>query len=220
MGNPKSDLHYLEAPQLPQYVAQFASYLMTAFREQAGSLDTSQLTKKKQVPSPDTIEKFTDALGIPLKLESRYIEKFLCDAGAIAVPVIIQFFTTRQRMRLLGPHGAMIQDFNIDPDNMIPAGMRREEFHKYLSIYIQQGSLNGTTRERAKQEALVLLKLGVISRQEVLRRFEYGNIGKILAEIKEEQGMAQAGKALTQLMGGAGGRAPRTQGAKKSGAAA
>ena len=212
MGVPAQDVKYMTPPELPGYVAQFAMYLMSSFRESAGSLDTTQLAKKKQVPSPDTIEKFQEQLGTPLKLEGRYVERFLCDAGMQAVSNVIQFFTTKQRIRILGPKGQTMSDYMFDPDNMIPAGMRREEFHRYLSIYIQQGSLDGRTRERDKQEALILAKLGLISTQDLFRKFYYteGQIADMVKEMSAELG------AAPQQQGG--GRTPRTPKEKKQGA--
>ena len=186
MGNPATDVRFIEPPMLPGYVVQFQQYLLQTFREASGQLDLSSLQKKKQAPGGDTIEQFKDSMSGPRRREMRNIEAFLEDSGRIAVPCVAQFFSRDQRLRLLGEKGLTKQDFDYKPGVMYSWAGQPEEFHKNFAIEVVSGSSHSGSKDRDKQVAMVLARQGAISIKELHRRLEIGRSEQILQELREQ----------------------------------
>lgn len=214
MVNPGADpgsVRYVDPPQLPGYVAQEIQYLLTQFDRHAGMLDPGALAKKKQAPAADAIEQMKSLQSPAFRMESRFIERFLKDAGLIAVSNFLQYFNAPQRLRMMGRDGLTAQDFDYTPKTMVPSSQIQSSFWKMFSIHIAQGSLHGDAHDREKSVAITLQRQGVISSAELLRKLEWGHenqIAKILKEVQEEH---QAG------LGAGGGRTPRLKTSQKSG---
>jgi hypothetical protein len=188
ISNPATDVRFMDPPVLPPYVyAMLAQYLIPTFDRRSGRMDVGALGRKNQVPGGDTIEQMRDTLQTSFRLEARFIEAFLMDAGTIAVSNIFQFYTAKQRLWTLGADGMTWEDFDYDPGTMVPATMPKEDHWKLFPIAIAQGSLHGASKDRAKQISISLFRLGAISRRELLRTLEIQNIDEIEAEIAEER---------------------------------
>lgn len=188
-----ADVRYIDPPNLPGYVFQFGNaYLLPAFDRHAGSLDPSALTRKKQVPGQDTIESMKDSLQAAFRIESRYVEVFLRDAGAQAVALIFQFFTGSQRLRIMGADGLTREDFDYSPGMMTPWSISKESHHKNFEFSVGQGSLHGSSQDRAKQVAILLRRTRDISRKELFRQMNIANGEQIESELQDEMksGMA------------------------------
>jgi hypothetical protein len=167
-------------------------YASQAFDRLAGTMDSSAITSKKQIPGSDTLQGLADSMQSSFRLESRYIEPFLRDAGIQAVSNIFQYFTREKRMWMFGPDGNTIEDFDYDPKSMqIPWSMPKEDYYKMFSLVISQGSLHGSARDRERQIAISLFRLGGVSRREMLRRLDWAGparIDQIEQEIMNEHG--------------------------------
>lgn len=203
-GNPSTDVRYMDPPPLPSYIFQFGQSCLSEFERLSGFMDTSKLAGKKQVPSGDSIEQMRDMQNTSARLEGRYIEAFLRDAGQIAIPNIFQFYTASRRLRIMGANGLTWEDFDYDPGSMVPEGVPPEDHIKNFAIEVAPGSLLGANRDRNKLMAVQLFKIGAISRASLLKMLEIPNPQEIEKElIKENQeGISQAGV-------GRGGSTPR-----------
>lgn len=192
-----ADVKYLEPPQLPQYTFNAMMFLTQEFERMAGQLDVQKLSGKKQVPGGETIEQMREMQGTGLRLEGRYIEGFLRDAGQIAVPNVFQMYTAARRLKILGASGLSWEDFDYDPTNMVPNGIPPEDHIKNFSLEIAPGSLLGANKERTKIQAMSVFRMGGISRAALLRALEIpdAQIQQIEQELMKEQqaGIAQAG---------------------------
>jgi len=165
------------------------TYLLQAFDRRTGRIDVTGLGRKAQVPGGDTIEQMRDTMQTAFRIKMRFIEDFLEDAGVQAVSNVFQFYTMQQRMKILGPDGVTLQDFDYDPGTMVPYRQEpREDHWRQFSMELARGSLHGARDDRRKQVAISLFRLGAISRRELLRVLEIGNIDQIEAEIAEERG--------------------------------
>lgn len=205
-----TDVRYIDPPVLPGYVFQFMQgYLLPTFDRRSGKLDVNQLGRKRQAPGGDTIEQMRDSMQTSFRLESRYIEAFLRDAGQMAVSNIFQFYTMEQRMKLLGPNGIDWHDFDYDPNSMVPYSQPKEDHWRMFPIQITPGSLHGASKDREKTVAITLYKMGAISRRQLLRTLEVGNVDQIEREIHEER-EAGIGPAV-------GGRTPRMTRGQRTG---
>lgn len=187
LGNPATDVRFVDPPNLPGYVEQHRQYLLAAFREQAGQLDINGMGKKKQLPGGDTVEMFKDSLTSSRRRELRNLEFFLEDAGRIAVPCVAQFFSRDQRMKMLGKEGLTQADFDYKPGTMCSWAGLPEEFHKNFSVRIQPGTMHQGSKDRNKQVAIALRKTHDISRKELYRQLDAGiNADQNEAELQQE----------------------------------
>jgi len=204
-ANPVTDIRYLDPPQLPAYVFQMlAQFLGPEYERMAGTVDIQKLTGKKQVPGGESLEQMRDMQSVASRLEGRYIEAFLRDAGQIAVPNVFQFYTASRRLRILGPSGLTWEDFNYNPGNMIPDGIPGEEHIKNFSFEIAPGSLLGINKDRQKLQTIGLYKAGAISRKALLRMLEIpdAEIDRIEKEVQQEveAGIGAKGRGGTPRM--------------------
>jgi hypothetical protein len=183
------DLRYIDPPNIPAYVGTFHQYINQEFDRLSGTLDINKLSGKKQVPGGDTIEQMRDSMQTGFRLESRYMEPFLRDVGAQFISNIFQFYTRQQRMRILGADGLTWEDFDYDPDNMTPWSEPRYDHWKKFVIRVAPGSLHGGAKDRNKQVAIALFRLGAISRRHLLRTLDFpdGLIEKVEQELKTER---------------------------------
>lgn len=213
-----ADVKYIDAPVLPSYVFEFLKSLAPEFDRHAGTLDVNSLQKKKQVPGGDAIEQMRDMQTGQFRLEGRYVEVFLRDCGEQAVSNILQYFTSKQRLRMLGPDGLTFSDFDWDPNSAVPANQDKFNHWRSFPITIAAGSSHGSAKAQMKQLALILNQRQIIGARELLRAVEYPNADHVLQErVQEMQAMAK----MQQEQGGEGqhppaqGRTPRTAGQKK-----
>ena len=211
IADPLRDIRYMEPPPIPAYVLQMLlNYLIPSMDRHSGAVDVVSLGRKRQVPGGETIEQMRDTMQSRFRLESRRVEAFLRKAGLQAVSNIFQFYTRRQRMRMLGADGLTWQDFDYDPDTMVPYSMPKEDHWRMFAVDIAQGSSHGASKERAKQVAIVLYRIGAISRKKLLRELEMTDqeISEIEDELMKER---SAGLGLI-----AAGRTPRLTRSEKA----
>jgi hypothetical protein len=215
---------YQKPPELPGYVFQQLQALSGEFDRQAGSVDTSALTGKNQVPSGDTVDQMRDNLQTSLRLEERYLESFLNDSGTQTVSNVIQFYDASMRLKMLGADGVTDQDFLLDPGKLHPgknSGLPKEYFWKMFGFRVVPGSTHSGARDRAKLEAVELYARGMISLRESYRMMGWDSerAERVMAEKAEEAAMlAGPGMGEPPMGGGAGGtRTPRPPQSKNDG---
>jgi hypothetical protein len=204
------DVRALDPPSLPAYVFEYAKYLLSIFDRHAGSMDTASLSKKKQVPGGDTMEQIRDAQGGPIRLEGRYIEVALRNAGEIGISHIIQYFPRQQRYWIMGNDGVTWDDYVWDPTNMVPADHARDAFWKNFSVAISQGSLHGANKDRDQTKALILFRAGALSLETLLKKCDIGDVQQEIARIMDERKKGITGGQMT-------GRTPRASRGARNG---
>lgn len=212
-SNPADTVRYVEPPILPGYVFQIlAQYLVPEFDRMSGFLDPNRLMGKRQAPGGETIEQMRDSMNTFTRLESRYMEAFLRDAGYIALSNVFQFYTAKQRLKVLGQDGLVWEDFDYDPGTMVPADAPSSDHFKNFYLEIQQGSMRGDTRDKDKQVAIALARMQLISKKELWRKLEISNADQVGEELAEEMGlMAEAQASQGQ------GRTPRLSRSQRNG---
>ncbi len=188
MGDPARDIRYMELPVLPQYVTQMmGQFLMPEFDRMAGQIDIGNVAGKKQIPGGDTIEQMRDSQQVSSQLESRYVEEFLRGSGVQALSNVFQFYTGKQRMRIMGLDGLTMQDFDYNPDNMIPQTEKVKANHwRNYSMMVVPGSMHSGAGDRKKLMSVQLFGMGGISRKKMLRDLDEGNVEQIESEILQE----------------------------------
>ena len=211
--NLDTDIRYGEVPQVPAFVGQvYENVILPEFDKLSGIVDMAAMSAKNQMPSGDTLNQMQDALQTPLRREERLIETFLQRCGQQKVSNIIQFYTAKQRLRLLGADGITWEDFDLDPGKMHPAektadGINREVQSSYwqqFSFQVEPGSMHQGAHDKKKMMALQEVSRGLISRQEYMRATgrTAEQAQQILGEIAQE---AQAAGEIQNSM-----RTPRS----------
>ena len=188
-SNLNDALKYMDPPNIPAWVMGAFQTLSQEYDRMAGNIDVAGMGKKKQIPGGDTWEQMRDSLQTGMRLEGRMIEVFLRDAGTQAVSNILQFYTAKQRLMLLGADGLTREDFNLDLGTALPEAREEQpDFWRNFPLQIVPGSSAGGAKDRTKQVAITLAKMRMISIQELYRVLEYpeSKAKRVIAEMAEE----------------------------------
>jgi hypothetical protein len=148
----------------------------------------SEVARKKQVPASDGIEQLKAEKQTPVRLKGRNIESFLRVGGQMMVSNMIQFWSTKRRLQVLGTKGLTFEDFDWDPGTMVPAGTSGEQFVQKFKFYIQPGSLLSIKRVEEKMEVLMLRKMQAIDLKTMYKKLggDY-NVDEIEKNLLEER---------------------------------
>jgi hypothetical protein len=198
MANVSQDLRYMEPPNIPAYVfTMLIQYLIPEFDKLSNALDINAMSKKKQVPSGETLDQMRDSLNTGLRLEERYVEYFLRDVGQQAMSNVFQFYTTKQRLRILGSDGTTLDDYDFDPNSLVPDEVLPKWDHwKGFGLRIKAGSVHGGSRDREKLYAMNLYARGALPLRELYRVLEIPNGEQLMEWMKQEraEGFGPQGK--------------------------
>jgi hypothetical protein len=204
-ANPASDIRYIDPPAIPDYVFRvLTEFLGPEFDKLVGTLDVAGITKKNQVPGGDTIEQMRDSGQTNIRLEGRYVESFLKDAGIQGVSNVCQFYTQKRRMQLIGPDGTTTSDFMYDPQDMVPTDSDKFDWWRNFPITVLPGSLHGGARDRSKMMYMSLRAQGAMSIRRLYEKLEIDKPEEALQELKEEieAGIVPGGGAGSRMSRG------------------
>jgi len=137
-GAPK----FAPTPPVPPVAMPLLQYISRELKEQSGIAAISEMLKKKQIPSGDTMDQVKQLQSPPNRLKGRNIEVFVRDCGRRQVPNMLQFYTTKKRMFLLGAQGVTSDDY-VDwyPETMLGAGEDPAQVIRTYKFIVEQGSL-------------------------------------------------------------------------------
>jgi hypothetical protein len=190
---------FTQAPNLPSYVMQM---MMLAAREMdstSGAAAINQAAQKKQVPSGDSLDRIKEAQQTPVRLKGRNIEVFLRDLGSQQISNIFQFYSLKRRMYLLGEKGKTFEDFDWDPETMIPAGEQAEDHARRFKFMIQPDSLLNAKRV---EKAMLYLRLRLAGDMDRKHLYEALDIDLDPEEVEKElKREAQAGVPMHPAKG-------------------
>jgi hypothetical protein len=207
-ANISTDLRYMDPPNIPAWVIQGHQYLNAEFDRLSGSIDMGAMGKKKQMPGGDAIEQMRDSQNSSQRLDGRFLEAFLRDAGLLAMSNVFQHYQMPMRLRLLGADGITWEDFESNGPNLVPKNSLPKEDHwKSFSMQVAPGSLHGGSKDREKQIAMNLASRHLLPIKEMYRKLELGNPEQLYQSLIEEQ------QQMGQHSGS--GRTPRTSQQKK-----
>jgi hypothetical protein len=91
-----------------------------------GTRDIQAIAKARQVPAGDTLEKLMEMAGPILTDMSRNMERGMRDTGEMWKGLAMQFYDLPRRVQVLGSDGVTEEDFDYDPNTMIPSHMPDE----------------------------------------------------------------------------------------------
>jgi hypothetical protein len=168
----------------------------------SGATDVTNFAKLGQIPSGETVEKMMEAMSPAVRMRSRVMEAFLRDFAFAVLSNFMQFYDMPKRVRILGPQGQTLEDFDYVRDDLIPAYVHREdldrlgnpteaarargprpaheramEFLPMFGFYIAPGSLLSASEVTEQMKYLMLARMGVIDNITLLEKLGVQNIG-------------------------------------------
>lgn len=108
-------------PQVLNLLLETYRQLCTEHDEQTGVANLQALLQLRQMPGADTIQKYYEAMTPELRQEGRQVEGFLRDVAQMHKFNIFQFQTSVRRINILGDAALALEDFDFDPDTLVPA---------------------------------------------------------------------------------------------------
>ena len=192
-GNPVNGKPFemIFEPPLDPWVQWYLEALKSAQKELAGATTAADIMQLNQLPQMDTLEAIIAAEGAINRLRSLVIESFMSEFAMMLLMNFMQFYTTAQRIAILGPAGQTFEDFDFDPGNLIPHDIlpkmpdgtpapraeRAREFFRYFTYQISPGSLLNSASQQEKMLFMALARAGVIDVVTLLEKLNVPNIG-------------------------------------------
>lgn len=160
------------------------------------------LSLRTQVPAADTVEAFNTIAGAITTDRSRTMEAAVEEAYEMVVALIFQFYNTSRRLKEFGPSGLAKEDWDFDPDTLIPGKLgeseadrliRAREHLKNFSFHLEHGSLHDLTSMSMRLAMLQLKRSGAsISWNTVCKMFQVPNVGTLPGDPQTELDKWQA----------------------------
>jgi hypothetical protein len=126
MGDVAKPLLPADYRRLPSGTEDHIKYLLSLEDHLMGVSDLVALSKAKQIPSSDSIEKLMQLAGPLADDMLRGIEMTMLDLGELRRYYYAQFMTVKLRMQILGESGTTEEDFDYDPGSLVPAHLPDE----------------------------------------------------------------------------------------------
>lgn len=176
-------------PSFPVFIPNMLEFFQTSIDDNSGVRGLQQLTQLKQMPAADTVEQFMDALSPLLRGRGRSLEVSLSEIAEMLKMNFLQYYDGLRRVQMLGPDGATVQDFDLDPNNMIPEdipGETREEralkHNRSFSFSIAPNSFLNVSHATQKMLMLQLFGRNGIDIYSLWEALDVPNIGPIPEE--------------------------------------
>jgi hypothetical protein len=186
----------------PAFGVEWIKLLVEEMKELSGTQELSSLVQLGQIPSSETIERMIESWSPAIRLRSRVMEAFLREMAMMVLMNFFQFYTTAQRISILGPRGLTFEDFDFDPGTLIPdmlamglmdnAGNplprqeRAREFIRYFTYQIAPGSLLAASEVTDKLMYLQLSRMGFVDPITLLQKLGVNSIAP--ADMLEQAG--------------------------------
>lgn len=188
-------------PALPAEVLSRPDVIISRMRSLAQVFDMQSVLNKGQLPANETMDAVLSMQTAGVRLWSRTIESFMREMGYQMAFNFCQYYTKARRLSLLGPRGAIPQDFDIDPSVLVPqfAGddyasdgsikperlmqprgrrSRARDTMRYISLDIRPNSMLRSAHVDEEMRDLQLARGGFIDPITMLEHMEYPNIGQ------------------------------------------
>jgi hypothetical protein len=183
----------IQEPPLDASAPGWITFLIEQMKELSGSRDASQLTNLGQMPAAETVEKILETMSPSIRLRSQVIESYISEFAMIFLYNAFQFYTKEMRVAVLGKDGMTFEDFDYDPDNMIPDAMtlwpnrdpllpeqsradRAQEFARSFTYEVAPGSLLASADASDKLLYMMLGKSGAVDFVTMLEKLGIPNI--------------------------------------------
>lgn len=194
----------IEGYDVPQWIIdRHLPYLSEMIHNLLGTQDAQALLKARQLPSSDSIEKINEMASPIVRAMSRNMERSLRGLGGMIGSLFFQFYDTKRRLKVLGTDGITEEDYDFDPQSLIPADpdgfatsrMERARIHQdNFKFKITPGSLHQINRQFTKMLYIQLRRMGFkIDSETMSRVLEIPNWGTLPGKNVLEKWMHETG---------------------------
>lgn len=186
------------SPQVLALALTLFDRLLDKFSDLSGQANlTALLQVRAQLPSADTMEKYHELLTPEIRYEGRMIEYFLRDIAEMQKVDYFQYMSKEKRLALLGERATSLEDFDYDPNTLIPAKRpgeagyvveldadihsrdeRAQYFHKQFVFTIAPSSLLAFNAKEEEMMDLQLARLGYLDFWSLMTRLKRFNVGE------------------------------------------
>lgn len=194
-------VNIVEIPPLDPIFQWAVEYYTDRINALTGVQDISSMMGMGQVPEGETIDKIVQAMTPAVRARSRSLELFMREFGMMFMHNAAQWYTIKRRLQILGPTGLTVEDFDFDPDSLIPAFVesdygpegtlkperynnprprrdRAREHMRQFSIQIAPGSLLNSSETKDKLMYLQLARMNFIDLWTLHEKLGIPNMGE------------------------------------------
>lgn len=189
-------------PPLDPSIQGTIDFMIDQMDKISGVQDLTNLAQLGQIPSTETIEKLVESMSPSVRMRSRMLEAAMREMAHMTLSNFFQFYTTAQRVAILGSDGLTFEDFDFDPGSLIPDYLegdmdelgkpknesvargprprseRAQEFLRYFTFHVAPGSLLSASEVTNKLLYLQLAKAGIVDVWTLLEKLGVPNVGQ------------------------------------------
>jgi hypothetical protein len=225
-------IKYEDPPIIPPFVLDFLNLVLQTQESVSGAVDLKSLMQAKQMPAPETIDAFMQAMTPATRLRSRLLEVGIRELGEMLKVNFFQFYTAPRRVAILGEGGLDMEDFDYDPGTLVPdsegmfsgtamegqsfADYKHPERHrraishaKQFPFYVTPNSLLELALISKKLMYVQLRRMWEIDHRTLLEMLEVPKIDEIDQRLASE--IDKKIMAMQQAQAGTAGRKPTAQ---------
>lgn len=190
----------IDGPEFPTWYMDMIAYFKTEMDEISGvkALQAMGAAQSQAMSQSDNdVDKFQEALSPLLRIRSRSIEVSLSELAEMLKVGFFQFYTARRRMQILGKDGVTLEDFDYDPNTMVPAdedgattGERAVNHHKNFSFSVAPNSFLNVSHMTHKMLMLQLFRANGIDIWSMWDALDVGGCGPMPAQTVPERMVA------------------------------
>lgn len=131
MGESFKPLYDPRYYDIPPWIPQLLESLTSTMDYQMGVADMMAFAKaKQQAPGGDTLEKMLEAAGPLIKDIASNVESSYERLIYMTMCLMFQFYTTPRKIQLVGEDQITPEEYDYDPNNMIPSHLPGEDTSK------------------------------------------------------------------------------------------
>jgi hypothetical protein len=108
----------------------------------------------------------------------------------------------KRRIHMLGSEGLTFEDFDLDPETMIPAEVNPEVYFRNFGFYVAPGSLLDSNRTQKALLMLQLRRMGDMDLKNLLEALDLGSMYDSIKKNLQGEGADFLINAIKQKMGG------------------
>lgn len=199
----------IDGPTFPTWYMEFIQYLKNEMDDIAGVKGLKEMAQLKQMPSADTMQKYMEALSPLLRVRARTMEVSLGEMAEQLKVGFFQYYDRARRFEIIGPNGLVVEDFDFDPDTMVPGevpgtppgatrGQRAQAHHKNFKFNVAQNSFLNVSHSEQKMLILQMFREQIMDPWTLWEAMDLPNVGAPPAERIEERIVAAREQALMQ----------------------
>lgn len=166
----------IEVYEVPAVGPDWVKFLGDLIKRALFVQDVNALTKGRQLPGGDALDKMIELAGPVVRDILESIEDSMGELGEMLIYNFFQFDSAARRMEILGEDGVTKADFDYDPGVLVPSHLPGEDPEKPSRLtrlerakrhaqkfyfYVTPGSLHDLSRTTMKLMVLQAIKAGL-----------------------------------------------------------